>query len=82
MKQVLAVAAAGGEGKLIDFASFNELQWKEEEEEIRKLKNSSVQERPKLPPIQLTMKYQLTDSELLVFGTTERVSNKIVSFSI
>ena len=77
--EVLAVAAAGGEGKLIDFASFNEVQWKEEEEEIRKMKSTSVQERPKMPPIQLTMKYQLTDSELLVFGTTEKVDNKTVS---
>ena len=76
--EVLAVAAAGGEGKLIDFASFNEVQWKEEEEEIRKMKNTSVQERPKMPPIQLTMKYQLTDSELLVFGTTEKVIKQIM----
>ena len=29
--------------------------------------------KPKMPPAQLTMKYQLTDSEQLIFGTSDKV---------
>ena len=74
----VAAAAGGGQDKLIDFAQFDEVRWREEEEDLRQAKMKGSVDKPRMPPAQLTMKYQLTDSELLIFGTSDKVDGKTV----
>jgi len=74
----VAAAAVGGQDKLIDFAQFDEVRWREEEEDLRQAKMKGSVDKPRMPPAQLTMKYQLTDSELLIFGTSDKVDGKTV----
>jgi hypothetical protein len=58
--------------KLIDFHDYNEFQAMKEAKELAALKATKVEP----PPIEFTLKYQLTDSEIGIFGTNNTVDNK------